>query len=928
MIRSAIALFFLLSGATALVYQVVWVRMLGLAVGHSVLAVSVVVATFMAGLGLGARVSGGIAARLRRPLAAYGAMEMCVGLFALCSPAVLGAAERLASLLPAGGGALAGVLAAAALTLLAPTFAMGATLPLLARWLARDDARLGLDMGLLYAINTTGAGAGAALAGFVLLPRLGQPATLALAAAVNVAVGLAAIVLGLRRSRPGDLGEDVAVQASPEAAGPPGARAAVLGAFAISGAAALANQVAWSRAFVLFVGSTTYAFSLIVCAFIAGLALGSHAFARVVDRVPDRVRLLGGVNLAIAAATALLIPLLGELPLVMIRPLAALSSSFGRSQALVLGTLFALVVVPTFLMGGTWPVAIRALARDARSAASTVGRASAWNTGGAVVGSLLCGLLLLPLLGIRNTLWLAVGLNLVAAGVLLGSRRRVAWALPLLAVAGALVAPPWNPRHMNLAPHMYARDLAHDEVALAEMRDSGSILFHEEGLGATVTVIQRSSGDRVLRIDGKTDASFSTDRLYQAVAGTLPLLLSRERDSALLVGLGSGMSLAAVLDQPVARATVVELLPEVARGARAFDDLLGAPLTDPRTRLDIGDGRHRLLRGGETFDAIGSNPTNLFVSGMSSLLTVEFFRAMRRSLRPGGVALVWVQGYLLRDGDFLTVLRTFQSVFPETTLWNGGFFDFFMVGTAEPLALDWEVLSARIAALQGSRAAAWTGLREVSDLQRHYLAGPATVRLIAGDGPVQRDADPFLEFSAPRALYGAGDLLDCERLLARREPLPLGGAVPGLDLRLEAARRIDASGLGSDAEALGAALALDTTHPAGRSRLARLEHARALDAAMAGDLAGAEQTVRRVLDLEPLALTSWRLLAAVQEHSGRTAEALATLRLARDGQPWNPYAHLAVAGAAQGAGLDAEARQARAEAEKLDPALPELRNAR
>jgi len=524
-VRLLITLFFLLSGATALVYQVIWVRMLGLVVGHSVLAVSTVVATYMAGLGIGARFAGARAERLDRPLMAYGWMEVGIGAFALLSPVLLGATEPLVALLGGDSSQVLGTLVAAALALLPPTIAMGATLPLLTRWYAREAGSLGKDMGWLYAVNTTGAFVGAGLAGFALLPILGQPGSLLAAASINIAVGFGAVALG-RVVKLAPTRQEVVAKAKPETPLSPRATQAVLIAFSLSGAAAMVNQVAWARCFGLFTGSTTYAFSLIVCAFIAGLALGGHLLAQRVDAIGDRVRLLALLNAGIALFSAMMVPILGALPLWLIEPIAARSGSFASTQLFVFGVLFLLVFFPTLLMGGTYPVATRALSTSPQEAPAMVGRAYAWNTAGAIVGSLGGGLVLIPLLQLQGTLWLAVGLNLVAAAVLLGRTSKLAWALPVVAAVGMFGSPPWDPRIMNLAPHMYARDLAGDPKTLASLRDSGSILFHEEGIGATVTVLQRDSGARVLRINGKTDASSHVDRLTQGVVGGLPLILS------------------------------------------------------------------------------------------------------------------------------------------------------------------------------------------------------------------------------------------------------------------------------------------------------------------------------------------------------------------------------------------------------------------
>ena len=239
-LRLAITLFFLLSGATGLVYQVLWVRMLGLVLGHSVLAISVVVAIFMAGLGLGARVAGSRAERAARPLLSYGLLEAAIGALALLSPILVRAGAELFGRLSGGGESLVGVVLVAVAVLLPPTTAMGATLPLLTRWYAREERTLGRDMGWLYAVNTSGAVLGAALAGFVLLPSLGQPATLYLAASINLAVALGAVLLGRQYAfapawgHPVDLESVTDVEKPGPSALAPGSP--VLLAFAFSGA--------------------------------------------------------------------------------------------------------------------------------------------------------------------------------------------------------------------------------------------------------------------------------------------------------------------------------------------------------------------------------------------------------------------------------------------------------------------------------------------------------------------------------------------------------------------------------------------------------------------------------------------------------------------------------------------------------------------
>ncbi len=911
-LRIGVAGLFLLSGCTALVYQVVWVRIIALTTGQSMFATATVIASFMAGLGIGARVGGAWAGRVRAPLAAYGLLEAGIGAYALASPTLLAALDPLIARL---GASTALTLFLAGLALLPPTIAMGATLPLLTRWYARAHATLGRDMGWLYAVNTTGALIGAGLAGFVALPTLGLPATLAMAAGVNIGVGLLAIVVGLRFPVTTVPGAAVGAAAPSTAAISTPRERVVLFAFAVSGCAAMIDQIAWNRSFSLFTGSTTYAFSLIVCAFIGGLAGGGYLFARIVDRVRDREALLASVNAGIALSTAALIPGLGILPWLLLEPLAARADSFVATQAFVFGVLFALLVLPTVLMGGIYPIATRLLAADPALAPRQIGRAYAWNTLGAIAGSLLAAFVLIPTLRVQGTLWVGVTVHFLAASAVLVGRRRSAALLPALGLAGLLGSPHWDPRIMNLAPHMYGRDLVSDPALLTSALEGGSIVFHEEGLGANVTVFQRESGERVLRINGKTDASTHEDRLAQGLLGALPTLLATHAEDVFVLGLGSGMTLASVLDQPVESVVVYELLPEVTRAAEAFGPLIGAPLADARVHLKRGDGRHELRYTDREYDVISAQPTNIFVSGMATLFTAEAFAETRARLRAGGVAAVWLQGYLLHDEDFRTIVRTFQAVFGEAHLWNAGPFDFLLTGHTAPLHLDDAALQARIDGM-GPQTSAWTGLDRAADLQRHYLLGPEALAAFAGGGPTHRDRDPTLEYSAPMALYGTVGRLDIPQLLSMRHALP---DVPATTL--QTVRAIDAASLRGDVDALEHALLGDPMHPAGRRRLARLLHARAMERAQKGDLANAELDARQVTLLEPGVLPGWELLARLLVLRGAGEKALTELQLVSADQPWNPFAQYAVASLATHLGHPDIARAAMAAAGALDPGL-------
>ena len=588
------------------------------------------------------------------------------------------------------------------------------------------------------------------------------------------------------------------------------------------------------------------------------------------------------------------------------------------TQTFVFGCLAGLILVPTLMMGGTYPVATRALTEDPAKAPAEVGQAYAWNTGGAIVGSLGAGLMLIPLLGLQDTLWVAVTLNLAAAAILVGGRFKTA--LPVVGLVAMVGAPDWDPRHMNLAPHIYATDLVDDPSLLAKFRDSGSVRFHEEGLGSTVTVVQRMSGSQVLRINGKTDASSQADKLHQGFIGALPLAIADQVEDVLVIGLGSGMTLSSALTFPVERLRVVELLPEVVRGARSFGEQLGDPLDDPRVEILVEDGRHLLMSEQAEYDVIISQPTNLFISGMSTLFTQETFEAMRDNLAGDGVALVWIQGYLVFESDVKTIARTFQEVFPEAHLWNIGPHDLVFTGHRSAFTADAAALEARLASLSASPAVAWSG---PAGANRSPAPLPHGRRRPAGlGGPraaahrrrplpgVHRPPGPVHQGGPAKPELGLRSA--CPPLPRPRRPRRLARGRPGhrgggADQRL----RRPAARHGGDPQ-----------HPVGLARGAGATRDRPPSSRSRGTGSGPRPGHRpRAPGARRAA--GWRLLASLRGQRGDAAGATAALTEAAARNPSSPYAHFFLARHFAEGELDA-ARQAFERVVALDPDLPEL----
>lgn len=750
---------FFVSGATSLVFEVVWMRDLGLLFGATALAVASILAAYMAGLGLGGFLGGRVAARLRRPLLAYGLLEAAVALYALGLPALLHGLAPLTralyqsytphfstfSLLRFG-------LAFAAL--LVPTTLMGATLPVLARAVEAPGERGDLQVGRLYAANTFGALAGTLLAGFYLVPALGLfrgslAATLA-GLALSAVVLLQARRLGALPDAvpaPAPAAADSTEEGESEEAISPFLRAAVLVGFGLSGATSMAGEVLWSRALVQVIGGSTYAFSTILAAFLGGISLGSALVARRAERLRDPLLWLGLVEVLAAAAT--LLALNAFEPMTAIYRLMAGAGPGGRGPLALGVKVFACtaLILPTALcLGAAFPLAVSLYARG-RGLAARVGELYGANTLGCIAGSLVAGFLLVPRLGLERGLALAAAVNLAVGLVLLLQARGLSGGLRL-ATLGVLVL--FGAVLLLKAPRW---DLAF--IAAGSHTGDGSrrLLFWEPGYSATISVNTGREAHvptLALRTDGKTDASDFGDLDTQVQLALVPLIFHPDPKDFLVIGFATGTTCGAVLkDARVQRMDVLEIEPAMLAASHYFDHMNGRPLEDPRTHVIENDARNYYRVAPRRYDAIVSEPSNPWLAGPSHLFTAEAFREAHQLLRPGGVMVQWMQAYSMQPATAASILRAFREAFPHVRVISLGHqHDTLLLGSEQPLALNLEELQARMVPLQAELAR--TTLRDAWSLAAELVGDERSVDALTAGAPANTDDNGFVEFHAPR----------------------------------------------------------------------------------------------------------------------------------------------------------------------------------
>lgn len=755
--RAALFLFFL-SGAVGLIYQVVWVRLFIHVFGATVLAVSTVLAAFMGGLALGGLWGGRIVGRVKNPLRMYGLLELGLVLYAGFVPLILHALDpAYEALYPSLSGsfwALSGVrFAASLLVLLPPTFLMGATLPALTAHAERLRLRTRQRVAHLYAINTFGAVIGTAGASFVLLPTFGLSRTLLFGVGLNLVVAAAALLLarGQTTTPPRDTDDDTDPRD-----GRTLPRPFILVTAGVLGFSALAFEILWTRTLALALGTTTYAFAIVLTVFLFGIAGGSAFAGRLLRGPLDRAQAFFIASPAAIGLFALVVlPLFDRLPALFVK----LSTIGGGTWLEGLAVRFFLaglpMLVPTFLSGAAFPLAVGIDRRSAGTSRS-VGDVYASNTLGAILGSWAAGFILIPMIGLRAGILFAAALQITATCVLLlrgGGRARLgALALAALTVAVVLLSPEWNHSALTRGGFAIAIDMRrYGQTELAE--DKRELVFLEEGITSTITV-RKWGEDLTMQMNGVTEASNTGDLATQVFVGGIGGILHENPKDALVIGLGSGITAAATIRHPgIESVECVEISEAVVHAARWFDDSNGHLLDDPRFHMIVGDGRNHLRLSGRQYDVIVSQPSNVWNSGIGSLMCSEFFAMASNQLRDGGILVSWIQGYSLSSDALRSVLAAARESFPTVSLWMGGWGDLVIIAGDQDFAVD----VARL--LEKGRDPAIGKMLSEMDapdvlalLSKNLIAADSMDRFV-GDFPPNTDDNLYLEFQAPKFLY-------------------------------------------------------------------------------------------------------------------------------------------------------------------------------
>ena len=763
---------FFLSGAAGLIYQVAWGKELGLIFGHTVYAIATVLAVFMAGLAAGSAYLGTWNERLARPIALYAWIELAVAATgALSLIGLVGVRLLYLAAYPAIGVATPLLLLlrflGIALVLFIPTFLMGGTLPILVRGLTREAGELGARVSRLYWVNTLGAVTGTLFAGFVLLPTLGLRLTIACAVFLNILAGVIALQIS-RAFATSESSEstqpasaNVSTTTAAELSSNP-SRTFLFLAFGIVGATAIAYEIAWTRLLATTLGSSTYAFTLMLATFLAGIVIGSFIFERWISRGSRTVSFstFARTQTLTGLAALLFLGLFQYVPAVVPPILRAAHESFG---GLILAQFVtsALAMLPAaIIFGFNFPAVVLLFTGGAPSESgysAVVGRAYAANTLGAIAGAIITGFWLVPSVGSFHVVALIAAVNLLLAIALELSRmpRRIpALALNvalLLFVAFAGFSTVFYNRALTSFSTVLYFNLHNKNLTLAEAAATFDLPFVADGLNASIAV-SRTDNYFALTTNGKVDAS-NGDTPTQLLLGHLGAVIDQAPRRVLIVGFGSGMTASAVARySDVQRIDCVEIEPAVIQAAPYLEKLNRGVLRDPRLHIVLDDARNFLLTSRDQYDLIISEPSNPWIAGVATLFTDEYYAAARAHLTAGGRFVQWIQAYSLDPADLRMILATLSKHFPETTLWriHGGDLMALSRTVTTPMTFERMRLLWRIPELCEDYET--IELRHPEGLVAYYALNDSAVRRLAAGSVLNTDDRTLLEYHAPRAL--------------------------------------------------------------------------------------------------------------------------------------------------------------------------------
>ena len=763
--QAVLLLVFFLSGFSALIYQLAWVRTFGLVFGVTVYAVSTVLTAFMAGLAFGSYLFGKMVDRFKNAFSLFILIELGIGIFALLFPlsfklltAIYISVQQnfstdfyTSSLIR---------FAFSFLFLLFPTTLIGGTLPVLSKIYVRRFDQLGGDMGRLYSINNLGAFLGCFAAGFILIQVLGTTSSIILAAFINLTnAGIITLISRKHITKTLDTETELTEEAEKGTKYPKIVLHIVLWVFAIEGFTTLSYEVIWTRILLGYsFDKSVYFYSTVILSFIFGLTLGSFLIAKWVDRKKDLLSLLGWMEISIGLIAVLLLPLFTKVGdyLSLIRPMYVDGwlKNLGREYFFF----FIMMTLPVILMGTTFPIVAKIYTTNREKLGTKIGLIGFLDTAGSIFGAFAAGFILIPLAGVVKSAILTAALNISIGIAVLLFHPFVKRKIKMIAITSVLFS-------AAIALSLVPSDKFFRNWLTRQPADR--LLFYDESVGSTIAVPQHLDGIKELTIDGATtaDASYGDIRVHKS-QGYLPLLFHENPEDILIIGMGMGVTAQSMIQSYTKQLDCVEICPAVFKAARdVFDKENKNVSAHPLFNRIIEDGRSYMLMTKKKYDIISSNGIHARLS--PNIYTKEFYEICRSSLKPDGMMCQWFPSNWMSELDFKMLIKAFVEIFPHTTLWVVNASQVVLLGTPSALVIDFQNLAAGLGTDKVQQDLKVSHLNTPYSFLAQYICSENELSRYVAEVPANTDNRAQVEFSRymnkarnPNIIW---DLIDLKR---------------------------------------------------------------------------------------------------------------------------------------------------------------------
>lgn len=810
--KTIIFFLFFASGVSGLIYEVVWIRIFGLVLGNTTYAISVIIGSFFAGLALGSFCAGRYIDRIfekpanndtnakqlddqpqnqNKLIYIYAYLEFGIAISALIVGIGTSGIENLLIWLNEHIHYSSGIFnvvrfTASFLLLFIPTTLMGATLPVLSKYIIKEFKGLRSGLGTLYCVNTFGAASGCLITGFFLIEKIGVNATVYTAVTINVTIGILSIVLErcgvFRNSAKSDInikpekqektdpaqkslrsGTKATRQETPDSGNNNVTKRStiniVLIAFAISGFTTIAYEITWTRMLSSIFLNSIYSFTTMLTTFLCGLAIGALIISRFFKKAKNPLMLFGLVEFSIGITGFLLILLFSRLPdasswIASFYSENSRNTTWGGNVCLEFILSFIVMIVPGILIGLTFPLATQITTSNLKSVGRSIGNIYSINTAGGIFGAMITGCLMVPLIGLKfNQVYIA-GLNVLTGLVLLSipDRSKITDTLKR-PVSKIILVPPLCFLAIGIGIFCSLYDIRIWDK-------TSTLLYYKEGSAATVSVVRSNDGNRSLNVNSRYTLGTSKATPLQQRMGYIPLLLHDKPQEVLVIGMGTGITLGAVSSYELTETVnCIEIIPHVVEAAKQFFANENHMINNEKTNIIVEDGRNYILINKKKYDVIISDLFVPYHAGAGSLYTKEHFEVCRERLLTNGLFCQWMPLYQMSGNEFKTICKTFCDTFPFATLWFCNFERGLicgLVGTNEKLTINPSDLENRMN-LPGLKTRLKNAiLGSAEELLSLYVTDKEGLELFARGFAINSNNEPVIEFLAPKNIYKFG----------------------------------------------------------------------------------------------------------------------------------------------------------------------------